>query len=211
MSKLYSSTLPRHSFLLLEDLMKNEKLKDFYLVGGTALSLQIGHRESIDIDLFSAEEFPANIIDKYEQNIIRKFDNSIEATIQDTKVFLFNFNYELYKPLRTIDNVRLADPIDIGLMKLLALQGRTTKKDIIDLYFIDKEIIPLEELLQIFESFYPKESFNSYQSFKVLINRDQIDKEPDPRMLEPINWNASFEIIQNKISSHIKSLINLNE
>ncbi|MBD3280391.1 hypothetical protein GF389_02610 [Candidatus Dojkabacteria bacterium] len=212
MSKLFRSTLPEHSFALLEELMENPKLKNFYLVGGTSLALQIGHRESIDLDLFSQEEFPANMLDNYKaQQVITKFGNSIETIIQGTKVFLFNFNYKLYKPLKTINSLRLADPIDIGLMKLLALQGRTTKKDIIDLYFIDKKVLPLEELLQIFEDFYPKDSFNSYQSFKMLIDREKIEGEPDPKMLEPINWNACFEIVQNKIGTHIKSLVNLNE
>ncbi|MBN1331907.1 nucleotidyl transferase AbiEii/AbiGii toxin family protein [Candidatus Dojkabacteria bacterium] len=211
MRKLYKEVLPNHSFMLLEELMKNKKLKNFYLVGGTALSLQIGHRESIDLDLFSQEEFPSNLVDNIEdQSVIRKFDNSIETTIHSTKVFLFNFNYPLYEPLVEINGIRLANPIDIGLMKLLALQGRTTKKDIIDLYFIDKEIISLEKLLTIFEDHYPKESFNSYQSFKAVIDKNQVNSEPDPSMLEPINWAASFEIVQNKINQHIKSLLNLN-
>lgn len=210
MQKLFKSTLPEHSFLLLKALMDLQKLNSFYLVGGTALALQIGHRESIDLDLFSQAEFSANIIDDQpEQQVIRKFDNSIETTIQDTKVFLFNFNYPLYRPLIRTDGIRLADPIDIGLMKLLALQGRTTKKDIVDLYFIDQKIIPLENLLSIFEEFYPKESFNSYQSFKTLINKEQVDQDPEPVMHEPISWNASYDIVQNKLNKHIKSLLDL--
>lgn len=211
MQHLYKSTLPSHSYALLEKLMTDEVLNDFYLVGGTALSLQINHRESIDIDLFSQKGFPANIIDNYKcEQVINKFNNSIEVIISNTKVMLFNFNYPLNKPLKSIDGIRLADPVDIGLMKLLALQGRTTKKDIIDLHFIDQQVIPLEKLLELFENFYPKETFNAYQSFKSLINKDQIARDPDPKMFESLNWEVAFDNVKEKLASHIKSLLELN-
>lgn len=54
---LYKGTVTKEMWELLQKLLKDEKLKDFSLVGGTALSLMIGHRLSIDIDLFTIRDF----------------------------------------------------------------------------------------------------------------------------------------------------------
>ena len=73
MSKLFSSTLPRRSYELLEDLMTNKALNNFYLVGGTALSLQIGHRISVDLDLLNWEasfEIVRNKINNHIKSLI---------------------------------------------------------------------------------------------------------------------------------------------
>ncbi len=78
--------------------------------------------------------------------------------------------------LKKKNEFRLADPIDIGLMKLLALEGRTTRKDVIDLYFIHQKIIKLPRLLEIFDSFYPKEKCNTCKSISKLLNIDELEK-----------------------------------
>ena len=59
---LHKETVTQEMWELLQRLMKDEKLKEFNLVGGTALSLIIGHRLSIDLDLFSIKDFDQNAL-----------------------------------------------------------------------------------------------------------------------------------------------------
>ncbi len=207
--KLNRNVLPEFSFKLLQELSKKKELKDFYLVGGTALSLILGHRMSVDLDFFSSQEFSYSLIDRIGKPFepISIHNNSIECFIDKTKVFFFYFAFPRYKELLSIESIRMANPLDIGLMKLLALQGRCTKKDIIDLYFIDSQIISLEKLLEIFNDFYPKERINTYESIKTLLVPKILNSQPDPIILkkkEYVSWEHCFLYVSRKIVKAVK-------
>lgn len=207
---LHKNTLNTQSFKLLENINSHPNFKNFYLAGGTSLALQIGHRESIDLDFFSQDQFPSNLIEQVQKpyQTIGIHNNSIEVIMENTKTFFFYFAFPRFKDIKIIQGIRFADPIDIGLMKLLALQGRTTRKDIIDLFFIDKEIINLEDLMEIFQYHYPKEKFNSIDSIKTLIDSSVLDSQPMPKMLVDFNWEESkIVVIEKLIKSISKYLI----
>lgn len=211
MTNLHTNIFSNTTFELLKSIQVNQSFTDFYLAGGTALALYLGHRKSYDLDFFTDQEFNANLINKFTINyqVINLHNNSIEISAMDTKIMFWYFAFPLYKKFKEIQGLRLADPIDIGLMKLLALQGRTTKKDIVDLYFIDQEVIKLEKLLKIFEEFYPKSSFNSYSSLKQLLNIDEIEASPDPIMFKGFKWEPAWKLVSTKIKRHITSMLNL--
>lgn len=207
--KLHSRVLPLHSFKLLKWLSNAPQLANFYLVGGTALSLTLGHRKSIDLDFFSNLEFPSNIVNFLPKSFetISIHNNSIEIILDDTKVFFFYFAFPRRYELVVADSIKMADPVDIGLMKLLALQGRSTKKDIIDLFFLDKKVIPLEELVDIFNNFYPKEKLNSYESIKTILTPNALENQPDPVVLDKIlykSWDNCFNYVASKLMSIVK-------
>jgi hypothetical protein len=208
---LQKQVLPDYSFELFEYIKNQSDFETFYLAGGTALSLILGHRISVDLDFFTDQEFLTNIITNLSKNkqceVLSLHNNSIELIIDKTKVFFFYFGFSLKYPLIKFNKLELANPIDVGLMKLLALQGRTTRKDIVDLYFIDKKVIKLEKLLEIFENHYPKESFNSYNSLKVLLNIDELQFDPMPIMLIKSNWDKMLNLVTAKIATHVKNLL----
>jgi predicted nucleotidyltransferase component of viral defense system len=208
--QLYTNIISKNAHNLLESICSIQNLKSFYLVGGTALSLQIGHRLSEDLDFFSQEEFKSNIVYNIKKpyTVTSISDNSIEISIDKTKVFFFYFAFPLYKAIIKSNNIRIAHPIDIGLMKLLCLQGRTTKKDIVDLFFIHKKVMPLEKLLDIFEKHFPKASFNSYASLSSLIDPQILAKQKMPKMLRECNWDECLNLVEDKIKVHIKKLLN---
>ena len=64
---LYKETIEGETFDLLKTLMHDERLSDFMLAGGTSLALYLGHRKSIDFDLFTEKSFDAGAIEKYLQ------------------------------------------------------------------------------------------------------------------------------------------------
>lgn len=208
---IFKQVLPTYSYELLRRLSENPGFTKFYLAGGTSLALQIGHRRSVDLDFFSSEPFSSNITSELKDGYtaIAVSNNSIELIVENTKVMFWYFAFPVIKELIKVESLILADPVDIGLMKLLAIQGRTTKKDIIDLYFIDKEIIKLEDLLELFESSYKETSFNSYSSLKSLFDIDKLKNDPMPEMLKEVDFHEAFELVAEKISKYLKSKLNV--
>jgi predicted nucleotidyltransferase component of viral defense system len=126
---------------LLRKLIKVEQFSNFFLVGGTSLSLQIGHRNSIDIDLFGDQEIDidlfTDILNDFGKTEIKQSSKNILITdINGLKVDFVNYRYPLLaKPLE-IESIRMLSKKDIAAMKLNAIAGRGSKKDFIDLYFL---------------------------------------------------------------------------
>lgn len=156
---LHKNTVINELWELLQKLMRDEKLQDFILVGGTALSLQIGHRISIDIDLFSTKDFDNESISKHlkqklNANVKAILPNTILMNINQVKVDVIAHKYPLQKQILEIDNVRLASLEDIGAMKLHAIfQNGTRIKDFVDMYFL-LEHNPLQTYLDAYKNKY---------------------------------------------------------
>lgn len=136
---LYKETVTKEMWELLQRLMKDEKLKDFNLVGGTALSLMIGHRLSIDLDLFSTQDFDVqpmltHLSDEHPVKIRDIFNNTMLLDIGNVKVDILDHKYPWQKPVQTQQGIRLVSLHDIGAMKLHAIfQNGTRIKDFVDM------------------------------------------------------------------------------
>lgn len=119
--------------------------KDFYLAGGTALALQIGHRDSIDFDFFCAEEIDTKKLFKkiktvFNEHTVLKTQeekNTLSVFIDNhIKLSFFTFEYKLIGKSVKEEYLRLASISDIACMKFSAIASRARSKDYIDLYFI---------------------------------------------------------------------------
>ena len=156
---LYKETVTPKMWELLQMLMKDEKLKDFNLVGGTALSLMIGHRLSVDLDLFSTQDFNvqtmlAHLSSKHPVTIRDLFDNTMLLNIGQVKVDILAHKYPWQEPIQTEEGIRLASLRDIGAMKLHAIfQNGTRIKDFVDMYFL-LEHHPLRTYLDAYKNKY---------------------------------------------------------
>lgn len=183
---LHKETVSKEMWELLQMLMKDETLKDFNLVGGTSLSLQIGHRLSIDIDLFTTNGFDEqallkDLANKYPIRIRDMFDNTILLDIDKVKVDILAHPYPWQKPIETKEGVRLASLEDIGAMKLHAIfQNGTRIKDFIDMYFL-LEHHPLKIYL---ESYRNKYGGNPAMASYALLHHKNIDWEVKVNMLK---------------------------
>lgn len=144
---LYFETVESDTLELLIKLMEKPYLSTFCLVGGTSLSLQIGHRKSIDLDLFSETEFDGDKLlatlaqDFRHIEVLTKINGTLLTRIQGIKVDFLRFNYPSIRPVRIEDQLRLLTPEDIAPMKLDAIAGRGKKKDFYDLYFEVRPIV----------------------------------------------------------------------
>jgi predicted nucleic acid-binding protein len=137
-------------------------LKNYFLVGGTALSLQLGHRVSDDIDLFTRTDINKDEIfdflnknynGKYQLNNIQNI--VLQITIDNIKVDFVKHNYNLIEEIKTEKGIKYLGKKDIAAMKLMAVANRGDQaKDFVDIYYLLKEI----ELKEMF--YYYKQKYN---------------------------------------------------
>ncbi len=153
---LYKNTIAPSTLELLKQLQNTEFLKNFHLAGGTSLALQIGHRNSIDLDLFTIKDFDTNyLLEQLEQNFNFRSDyyaiNTLKGSIDNIKIDLISHKYSKVKPIIETENIRMYSIEDIAAMKLNAISGNGTRsKDFIDIYFLLKQYT-INELLNFYK------------------------------------------------------------
>lgn len=189
---LYTETVETGTLALINRLMLDRKFSEFCLVGGTALSLRFGHRESIDIDLFTARSFDAPSIanhlnHKYNADQVRTLTNAVFGFVENVKTDFIAHQYPWINPVETIDGIRMASVNDLAAMKIHAIvQNGTRLKDFIDIYQL-LEHIPLKSILDSYLSKYPAGQLNVAQG--ALLYHNDIDFNVPVRMVkENITW-----------------------
>ncbi|HRZ95624.1 MAG TPA: nucleotidyl transferase AbiEii/AbiGii toxin family protein [Candidatus Moranbacteria bacterium] len=204
---MFSESINLETKRVLEKIGKSAFVSNFYLAGGTALAIQLGHRESIDLDWFSEKEF-ANEKIKNELSKIGSFElnseeeNTVHGAIDNVKVSFLHYPYGRLFPLVAFEGINLADERDIAAMKIDAISSRGSKKDFIDLFFLLKKY-SLEELLGFFEKKFKDIRYNKLHILKSLAYFEAAKDEPMPKMIE----NAGWEEIQKKISEKINEFL----
>ena len=202
---LQSQTVESNTLELLKSLMQKEYLDSFVLVGGTALALQLGNRESIDLDLFSNTDFASNdlltsLLKDYQIVVNNQLPQTLITTINHVKVDFIKFHYPFIRPFLVIENIRMASLEDIAAMKLDAITGRGSKKDFYDLFFLLQHY-SIDELSSFYTEKYPHQT--TFHVARSLTYFDDADIQPNPLVFDKtITW----ETVKKKIISVIQSL-----
>lgn len=171
------------TFTLIRELQQVPELEKFVLVGGTALALQIGHRNSIDIDLFTDGPFHPNeiipaITHRLNFHIDFQKENTVLGFIDEVKVDFITHAYPLIKPPVEEEGVRMASLEDIAAMKLNAIINSGKRlKDFADIYFL-LEHFSVREMLHFYSTKYPH--MNPMMALRCLTYFDDLDLEMDP-------------------------------
>lgn len=186
---------------LLKKLMKDDFFKNFILVGGTSLALQLGHRNSVDIDLFGNQNIDREVFEEKLKEygiteVAQSTKNIFISSINNIKVDFVNYNYPLLKQFKTIENIRLASLEDIAAMKLNAIMGRGSRKDFIDLYFLLKEF-SMKEILDFYNKKYADGS--QFLVLKSLVYFDDADIQPQPKMFRDFDWEDCKKTILEEV------------
>ena len=176
----------------LELLRDASLLEGFYLAGGTALALHLGHRTSEDLDFFAEALFDEAILLQYLQtltdfHLVSQGPHTIHAGIQGTKVSFLGYAYPLLCPFAEFLRVRVADIEDIACIKISAIAARGTKRDFIDLYAAAQSS-GLKPLLDRFGRKFAGSRQNMLHVLKSLTYFADAEKDPMPHMLVPMNW-----------------------
>ena len=176
------------TFQLIQQLQALPELKEFYLVGGTALALQLNHRKSIDIDLFSMNEFQNDTIinfiksRQFDFDVKFNFKNTIIGFINTIKVDFITHAYPLVLPPITEEGITYLSLQDIAAMKLNAISNSGKRlKDFIDVYFL-LEHFSLSEMIEFYSIKYPR--FNPLIALKAINYFEDIDPAIDPPQLK---------------------------
>jgi hypothetical protein len=167
--------------------------KEYYMVGGTAVSLQIGHRESIDFDMFKLGNVqPAKIAQRLEKfgwdfKLIYKNHESFHIIANDVKITFFQYPFEV-KTTKAFEGIKMPDLLNLAAMKAYALGRRTKWKDYVDLYFILKNYHAFDEISnkaeEIFKGLFSPKLFKNQLCYFDDINYSEevtycIDPIPD--------------------------------
>lgn len=203
---LHTQAVSKELLELLNKVVKSEVLADFYLVGGTALALQIGHRLSVDLDFFGdcdLEELEiTNILNRFDRvRIIKKSENILIYTVGSIKVDFVNYHYKWLSEPIVEGGIKLASMQDIGAMKLNAIAGRGSKKDFIDLHFL-LERFSLRELIDFYKEKYPDGS--EFLVLKSLNYFEDAELQEMPKMLIPVGWEEIKSDLKIKIQTFLR-------
>lgn len=204
---LHLSTIDEASYLLLKEIFRTDIIKDkFALAGGTSLALQIGHRKSIDLDIFCTQPFNVKELEIVLQSS-KKFsyvyagNNSrmLFGNINDIKCDFVHEPSTLLEPYINQDGVNYFSVKDIAAMKLHTICGRGKKKDFFDVY----------ALLQIFErdtliEWFTQKYGNNQLIFlwRSILYFEDAESDPDIEGYSPFikNWDEIKKVISNSFS-----------
>lgn len=191
-SNIYWETISAEMREILGDFGQSKIAEKFYLAGGTALALQIGHRHSIDLDFFSPTEDIPSIRPQLDSALGGILADSawgnLVYLVKDVRVGFYGYGFALVAPKTKIGDIQLASVEDIALMKLDALLSRASRKDFYDLYFI-AQTIPLSTIFQKAPQKYPSVRDFESQTAKRLVYFENAEHESDPILIKPVAWD----------------------
>jgi predicted nucleotidyltransferase component of viral defense system len=178
----------------------------FYLAGGTALALQIGHRTSVDLDFYTEKKFDSR---KVREELDKRFkkvqeiyiaEDTLGLSVDGVGVNFFRYPYSLIKPCQGIERVLLASAEDIAAMKILAISQRGRRRDFIDIYFLIKEF-NLRQKIEFIKQKYPM--FNIYVGLQGLTYFKDADEDPEKRryrLFKQVRWNEVKKFIIKEVN-----------
>lgn len=137
-------TIEPNTLELLNNLSQLPSISDMRLVGGTALALQYGHRKSVDLDFLGVLDCELEELEDELRSLGNVCRNRTTKTIRIYQINGVKVDFVDYRRYSWIDKcvcedkIRLASPKDIAVMEINAIEGRGSKKDFIDIYFLLK-------------------------------------------------------------------------
>lgn len=209
---MFRSVLPDPTHYALAALARLELIKKSYLAGGSALALQLGHRESLDLDFFTQESFEPTIAVQEFQQILSSFRLSqtawgtILGEIDKVKFSLFSYQYPLITPTTEFEGIRLASKEDIAAMKLAAIADRGLKRDFIDL-FVLLEHFSLPQMFDFYDRKFRNRNDLLPHLLKALVYFDDAERDIGPKLFMSIEWKRVKQVITNAVLQYRKNLL----
>lgn len=167
---------------------------EWYLAGGTALTLQSDHRVSYDLDFFTPQkDFDSESINiallPYQWAITRNEKGTLYGELQGAKVSFIAYPYFVAKqPYILYKTIHILDIRDIAVMKIIAISQRGRKRDFFDLYWYLQYKESLINILKRVNTQYPKLAHNYHHIFKSLTYFEEAEEDPEPQIFFEATW-----------------------
>ncbi len=211
--------LPRKTRIAL-DCLSNEKWLNrspWYLAGGTALALQVGHRGSVDLDFFTPKNDFSNatLISHFSKNpdwktIINK-EGTVYGELLGAKISFIAYPFFVpKKPFLRYGAIHVLDSLDIAVMKVIAISQRGLKRDFIDLYWCAKNIEPLNNTISRLKIQYPSVAHDYHHILKSLVYFEDAESDPAPEIYFKASWKEVKKFFLKEIPRITKTLIKLD-
>lgn len=184
-------------------------IADFYLVGGTALALQYGHRESVDFDFvtkdtFSPEKIYKRLGEKGKIKLEQEDKDSLTVVLEGVSCSFLLYEYPVLNEFLLFeDRIKLAGIADIAAMKVAAVAGRGIKRDFVDLYFICQKDTSLPEVIDYYQRKFEVFKQDLHHIYKSLIYFEDAEEDAMPRLYQDADW----EQIKNYFIKEVSKLI----
>ena len=178
--------------------------RSFYLVGGTAIALHLGHRRSIDFDLFCLKSINKSRLKKqlldiaFPQKPIFEDVDQLHLMINDVKVTFFNYPYEINHLIRVGSYITIPDLIELAAMKAFALERRAKWKDYVDLYIMLRDHFTIEEISRKAYELFPSQFNEKLFREQLAFHKDIDYSEPIEYLILPLNENEVREFLIEK-------------
>jgi len=194
---------------LLKELQSMPILKEHYLAGGTALALQLGHRKSTDIDIFSNKKQNNGIIidslkDQFKYyDILNITNNGLQLMIKNIKVDIMGMNQNILEDIKSEDNMRYYGKQDISAMKLRAVLYRDKFRDYADIAYLMKDI-PFIEMIECYKKKYNENNITllKMKIINTQFNNVEINEVKDCMIKNDIDINKITVLLKNEIKKY---------
>ena len=198
-------TIHTNTLELLKSLASQPELAHTRLVGGTALALQYGHRQSIDLDFFGKlpedkEELVEMTIRVGNVLVTNRSKMILQTVINQVKVDFVDYSRYAWIDEPVLgDGFVLASDKDIAAMKVNAIIGRGTRKDFIDLYVLLLRY-SLSEIMAFYKQKYPE--FSEYRALLSMTYFEDAEMQDMPKMFIDTSWDTMKSTIIEAVKAY---------
>lgn len=191
---MHPKVLTRQAWTIVRQLTAKHLLDGWQLAGGTGLALQLGHRSSEDLNLFSSQAFdPDTCVHRLASlgkvMIQHRAAGTLHAAVDGIRVSFLQSQSEFLFAGTPYRGLTVADPRDIAIMKLVAVGGCGSRKDFVDLFFLFRSGVGLETTLDLLRQRFSGVDYNEYHLMKSLVYFDDAEAEPMPTMIRQVPWD----------------------
>jgi hypothetical protein len=190
---VHPKVVGRRGWALIRGLARANVTAGWTLAGGTGLALQLGHRLSYDLDFFATRRFDGvRLADALAGvaavTVLGRSAGTLHVTLAGSRLSFLKLQRPLLFPGTPYRGIVVADPRDIAVMKVLAIGGRGSRKDFVDLHFFIRSGGSLESVFEWLRRRFRGIDFNEYHLLRSLSYFGDAETEPMPRMLRRASW-----------------------
>lgn len=201
---MHPKVLSEEGWAVVRRVVAQGWLDSWVLGGGTGLALQIGHRYSEDLDFFHRDSFePMELVNRLAEvgdvRIQSRAADTLHAVLDGLRLSFLRAHPPLLFTGTAYRGLLLADPRDMAVMKVIAIGGRGSRKDFVDLYFHLTGGTTLESVLALVRRRFTDVDPNEYHLLKSLVYFEDAEAEPMPRMIRDVDWEEVKERMRDEV------------